>query len=862
MNTFCLVFCVLLLFAVPAFAAPPDFVVAPDGRDEASGTPAAPFATVARAQVAARERHRQTSKSVVVQIRPGTYFLAAPLVFTADDADTTYQAAPGKPVVLSGGTRIDRWKTEGGRWTANLPRVRSGAWNFAQLFVGEQRRTRPRLPRTGYFFAASDVPAVGDGFETLAFAPGAVKASWVNLSDVEILGFQVWTMARMRLRSVDEAANTAKFTAPIPGKESYRAVGRGKRFLVENIKEALSEPGEFYLDRPTGDLTYLPKPGETPDKTEVIAPRLETLVEFNGPQNVTFRGLTFAHANWVTPPGGSADVQAEIGIGAAISGTNAHNVTLEKCTVTHVGGHAVRWGAGCKNNKTTNCTMTDLGGGGVYVGTTDLKSEAEAASGNVVENCLIAHGGRLHPAAIGVWIGHSDHNRISRNEIRDFYYTGVSVGWSWGYGPSGAHHNEILDNRISQIGQGVLSDMGGIYTLGLSPGTILRGNFVHDISSFSYGGWGIYPDEGSTGELIENNLTYRTNDAGFHQHYGKENVVRNNIFALAQQALVRRTRAEDHLSFTFERNIVLSDDVPILGSNWTGDGFKIDGNLYWNRGKQLVLFDGKTLSEWQKAGHDVHSLVADPLFIAPNKGDFRLRPDSPASKIGFVPFDAPKAGRVGAKPDTSFAPRAFPEPPPPPEPTPIADDFESSAVGSKALTASTQEENETATVRVTGEAAASGKHSLKFTDAPGQKFNFNPHLYYEPGFTKGRLRVAFDLRWEPGAMVYHEWRDKASPYKVGPSLTVSAAGALVVAGKTLARLLPSSWTRFEIVSTLGSGNWTLTVTPSGASAPLRFADLSCDPHWAALDWCGFVSLAETGSVFYLDNVAIGPAGRG
>lgn len=862
MNTFAFALCALLLLAVPAFAAPPDFVVAPDGKDEASGSPAAPFASVARAQLAARARRRETSKPVVVQIRPGTYFLAAPLVFTSDDSETTYQAASGKPVILSGGTRIDRWKTDGGRWTANLPQVRSGAWNFAQLFVGEQRRTRPRLPKTGYFFAASDVEPVGDGFDKLAFAGSDVKANWANLGDVEILGFQVWTMARMRIGSVDEAAHTAKFSAPIPGKDWYRSVGRGKRFLVENVKEALGEPGEWYLDRPTGDLTYLPRPGETPDTTEVIAPRLETLVELNGAQNVIFRGLTFAHANWTTPPGGSADVQAEIGVGAAISGTNARHITLDKCTVTHVGGHAVRWGVGCKDNKVTNCALTDLGGGGVYVGATELKSGDEAASGNVVENCLIAHGGRLHPAAIGIWIGHSDHNRVSHNDIRDFYYTGVSVGWSWGYGVSGAHHNEISNNRISQIGQGVLSDMGGIYTLGLSPGTVLKGNVVHDIVSFSYGGWGIYPDEGSTGELIENNLTYRTNDAGFHQHYGKENVVRNNIFALAKQALVRRTRAEDHLSFTFERNLVFSDDVPILGSNWTGGGFQLDNNLYWNRGAQPITFDGKTLAEWQKAGHDTHSLVADPLFVAPNKGDFRLRPNSPASQIGFVPFDTSKAGRVGVKPDTSSAARAFPEPPPPSEPMPIADDFESSPVGSKARSASTQEENEAATVRVTDEAAASGRHSLKFADAPGQKYNFNPHLFYEPGFTKGRLRIAFDLRREPGAVVFHEWRDKSSPYKVGPSLTVNADGALIIGGKTVAILPLSQWTHFEIASMLGSGKWLLAVTLPGSSAPLRFADLPCDPQWAALDWCGFVSLAETGSAFYLDNVAIGPAGRG
>ena len=87
------------------------------------------------------------------------------------------------------------------------------------------------------------------------------------------------------------------------------------------------------------------------------------------------------------------------------------------------------------------------------------------ASDITVSNNLIAHGGRIHPAGIGVWISHSPRNRIVHNTIDDFYYTGISLGWTWGYGQSFAHDNLVADNRITRIGQGVLSDMGGIYTL-------------------------------------------------------------------------------------------------------------------------------------------------------------------------------------------------------------------------------------------------------------------------------------------------------------------------------------------------------------------------------------------------------------
>jgi hypothetical protein len=239
---------------------------------------------------------------------------------------------------------------------------------------------------------------------------------------------------------------------------------------------------------------------------------------------------------------------------------------------------------------------------------------------------------------------HADRNRIRHNHVHHLAYTGISVGWVWGYAPSVSQGNIVEGNHIHDVGQKILSDMGGIYLLGTAPGTVVRGNVVHDVDSFGYGGWGLYTDEGSTGVLLENNLVYRTKSGGFHQHYGKDNIIRNNIFALAREAQLMRTRAEMHSSFTLERNIVYANGAPLFAKNWTGSGFQIDRNLYWDATGKPQKFPAPSFAEWQARGHDTHSLVADPLFENAAVGDFRLRSGSPAPQIGFVPFDFSKVG--------------------------------------------------------------------------------------------------------------------------------------------------------------------------------------------------------------------------
>ncbi len=611
-----------------------------DGRD-------GPLPSLSAARDRIRElRHTGDKNPMTVVVRRGTYLLTEPFVLTPADSETSYEAYKGEHPIISGGQRIQSWKHRDKLWTATAP------GHFRQLFVAGRRAQRARTPNNGFY--RIDGPSSLEKPFLLKFRGNDIHKDWEG-RDVEVVALLAWAETRMPIAHVDAAAHTARLT----GNPTTSNRETDARYWIENTPDALDAPGEWYHDENTGEVSYKPVPGDDLTKDEVIAPHLETLIRLEGKpeaasivRNISFRGLDFRHTDWALPSTGYADTQAAIEAPSAFEAVGAENVSIKNCTFTQMGGYAIWFGRGSKGNRVMDTEIFDMGGGGIKVGETEMRSdERDRNSGNIITDNEIHDLGLVYPAAVGVWVGQSSGNTIAHNHIHDLYYTAISVGWTWGYGPNQCKANKIDYNHLHDIGKHMLSDMGGIYTLGIQPGTTIRNNLIHDVYSFTYGGWGIYPDEGSSEILIENNIVYRTKSAGFHQHYGRENTVRNNIFAFGKEFQLMRTRAEPHISFTFEKNIVYFDEGRLLGSNWSGRQFHMDKNLYWDMRGGVPLFSGLSWDDWRKQGHDTSSLIADPLFVNASSYDFRLRPGSPATGLGFHEIDMRDVGprsRAGA----------------------------------------------------------------------------------------------------------------------------------------------------------------------------------------------------------------------
>lgn len=662
--------------------------LSPDGCDRNSGSKESPLLTLNKAiQMGISTTKNDT---LFIEVAAGDYFMENTLEITgANSRPIVIESNTAEKPRFIGGIKIEGWEEyKDGIFRAYIPEVKRFHFNFEQFFIDGKRATAARTPnKEWYFVQGSSEVAHVQGLRSPVYGTQKIKLNPENLTtlnsltkeelqDVRVRFYHKWDNTQKGIEYHEKDSSYIYISGG--GMKPWNQITKGSRYMMSGYRGALDIADEWYLNKRDGYIYYIPKEDEDMSKVEAIAPTLEKLVVFKGTKdaplsNISFKNISFQYSSFLMPKKGNEPMQAAASIAAALEFDYTENLQLEDCEVQHTGGYGVWLKRECHNNTIERCYIADLGAGGIKIGEPYFREDnSVVTSNNTVNNSIITKGGSELPCGVGVAIFHAANNKVTHNEISDLLYSGVSVGWVWGYNGTAPKWTNVIDdagvvdfkqltlvspaknnlvayNHIHHIGWGELSDMGAVYTLGESPGTRITHNVIHDILSYDYGGWGLYTDEGSTGVEMSYNLVYRCKSGGFHQHYGKNNKIENNILAYGHYYQSQYTRAEDHLSFSFKRNIILQDKGKTLAGAWKDGKIDVKDNIFWHlKGDSLSIDGFKDFEEFKRLKED-NSIIADPLFNDPANDDYTFKSKRAIKKIGFEIFDYSKVGVYGSE---------------------------------------------------------------------------------------------------------------------------------------------------------------------------------------------------------------------
>ena len=645
-----------------------EIFVSPDGSDDNPGSYDAPLKTVK----AAKEKAKSFSGDVTVYFREGTYTFDGTVYFdSSDKANVTYKSYNGEKVVFTAGTPFTGFEECTVNGVRAFKKDVGTDVDISTLFNGETTLNKTRYPETGYLYPASiddkycRNPDESSGYFRSYTAMNVNPQDLPGLKNPTCVVVRIlhwWKDELLPVKSYDAKTGLMEFT-----KGAAMTIKTADKYFLENVYEALNEPGEWYFDKPDGILYYIPEIGENAEALTLWGGSLETLISISGVDGISFENIIFRGNGYTVHPYQDSS-QAAYNVNACVSCENAKGFNVKNCEFKDLASCAVFMGASVKDSKVENCIFDNIGAQAVYVRGENVDADSPEVTKNIVINNNIISGyGRVFFNAVGILVIHANSVDITHNEIHDGYYSAISVGWVWGYAYTVTYNNKICDNLIYNIGQGWLSDMGGIYTLGNQPGTVISGNVIHNVAADpdegGYGGWGIYLDEGSAYILVEKNLAYCCGSDGYHLHYGSYNTVRNNIFALNGESQVRaasntdRSVAKDggRKTADFTNNILLTDGKVRTFSYLQNDEcYYEENNIFWDLtygneilvGKDGDIKNGISVETALRKGMIHNPFIADPCFKDAANYDFELSDNSPAAAAGFEKWDYSQAGTL------------------------------------------------------------------------------------------------------------------------------------------------------------------------------------------------------------------------
>jgi len=470
--------------------------------------------------------------------------------------------------------------------------------------------------------------------------PGEFREAWLRAPEAELHIFPSG-----ECRAYSEILSLVGYDPQerrlqLGGPEAGASLSPGDRYYIENVREELDSPGEWYLDAAAGRLDYLPREGFSA-RSEVVAPRTRRLIQVEGDsatgnpvRYLRFRGLTLRNTDWA-----QSGASAGFGVGeeGALSLRETEGCLVEACRFLNLGTYAVCI-AGGERNGVKDCDMAHLGGGGVLI----LGSRA-----NTVADNHIHHLGEAYQHVGGIVLvgaGASD-NTLSHNAIHDSSRYGISL-------KDPGSRNVVEFNRIQNTNLET-SDTGGIEVTqqdrAFRSGSSLRNNLVADTIGYSslfgapsYVSWGIYLDSFASGYEVTGNVVCRTWNGGFMVQGGRDNRIFNNLFVDGQTVQGTIANFQQNSRGLQVVGNIFAYSNPEAAALETGalgpEVLHIDRNLYFPPRGVLPTFGpggSESLSRWRQQGRDAASVVGDPRFRQPGLDDYALRPGSPALALGF-----------------------------------------------------------------------------------------------------------------------------------------------------------------------------------------------------------------------------------
>ncbi|MBE6571245.1 MAG: right-handed parallel beta-helix repeat-containing protein [Ruminococcaceae bacterium] len=581
----------------------------------------------------------------------------------------------GKRRKIVGGIKLEDWQKDvfNGKEciSCSLSKNKNGEYpTFTDLIINGKRAQFTRYPKNGTLTGVAvenPHPVLWEIHHPSKWFDAHTEdlANIKGIEDAIVSFYHYWIDEHSPVESYDKKSGrmVLKYPSRFTISTQYDPpITSDLHYYLENLPDFFETENEWYLDKSSGKVYYMPSPDLDIESIEAYAPTCKSLFEIEGTQDKPISDIRISDLDLLCTRGDYAsrgftsvsDEESEVFASDAQSVCLAHGAVnfrfaqrcaISDCHLYGLGVHSVNITEGCRKIRIENNIIEESAAGGVRIFGKEHGCEPSCETSDIIiRRNTIKNIGLRYEAACGILICHAHDNEISENEICYTGYSGISCGWVWGYKDSITYGNILRDNHIHHIGRGKMSDLGAIYTLGIQKGTVISGNHIHDITSFHYGANGIYLDEGSSGILVENNLVYDAKTASFLLHYGKDNVIRNNIFAFGELG-VEVGRREMHENLIFERNIFVTEDKPLIARS-DFSPYIVDGNnniVFDTKNEKPTMHASKETSVFHASPEFCDELAktfgavfCDPKFVDVKARNFDLSEDSPVFElIGF-----------------------------------------------------------------------------------------------------------------------------------------------------------------------------------------------------------------------------------